>query len=133
MRSPLFNTVKSIAVRNMQDSQVQHSAFNSVRNRASVVAVMTHLGYTPNSPVMIKTWTLKDSKRTGQGVPVAKMPTKAGQEVLKILVEKGIVYAAELTISAKYLQNIIYEIRSIGYEVEPVKEGRFNSAYKLIK
>lgn len=62
-----------------------------------------------------------------------EMATKAGQEVLNALKEHGIYQVSDFELSRKYLKNIIYEVRGLGYTVNVILENRSIVAYRMDK
>lgn len=132
LSNPLYKRVSAIALAGTRNNEIRNTAFDGIRNKQSVRAILLSMGFTPCNYTKPVTWRLK--KRVGpRETPntVVEMRTKCGQEVLDQLKSKGVIDTSEWTLSKKYLSVIIHDIRSLGYNIRTIKKGRFATHYTL--
>lgn len=63
---------------------------------------------------------VKKKKSVGRPKTATDMPTARGQEVLKVLRDKGFYDVSDWSLSQFYLSNIIGQVRELGYKVSTV-------------
>lgn len=130
MNNPLYNKIASIVASKSNYGSINHSAFDGIRNKSSVCAVLTSMGFEPCNKTRPYVWSLPNSRQQ-TAKPKEKMKTKSGYEVLNELKENGIFYVADFKLSRKYLTMILIEIRALGYDVESIRESYSVVAYKM--
>lgn len=129
--NPLQSKVEAIVAKKATYGSVNHSAFDSIRNKSSVCAVLISLGFKPCNEIRPYVWSLPNSRAQSIVKPKREMSTKTGQQVLDHLKAKGIYYVDDFKLSRKYLVVIMTGIRGLGYDVETIREGYTLVAYKL--
>lgn len=133
VKSAVRRQVEDIAWRSARAGEVSNSKFAGIRNQEVVRSTMIDLDYVPDCQAKPTVWRKKGVQRVAISNRDKIMPTKSGREILQMLLETGIVYVADIPLAPKYLQNIIYDVRGLGHKVEPVRDGRSTTAYRLIE
>ena len=72
-------------------------------------------------------------KRCYQLKVATGMRTKRGDEVLAQLLKNGFYPVSHFEGSGSYFREILANIRAIGYEIQPVREGNAIGRYELVK
>jgi hypothetical protein len=132
--NPLYSKVEAIVDQKGAYGSVKHSDFDSIRNKSSVRAILTSMGYKPCNEAKPSVWkeARKKSISTNSSIKAEKeMGTKTGQLVLDELKANGVYQVSSFSLSRKYLDNIIVEIRELGYSVTGIREGNLVKSYKL--
>ena len=62
---------------------------------------------------------------------LTEMTSKKGQEVLEKLKAEGVICVADWNMKRKYLSLLITHARSLGFEIESIRSGRFVTHYTL--
>lgn len=141
--NPLYQRIQKIALSHAKDRRISHAAFNGIRNRSSVRAVLDDLGYVPNNPTNPSYWILKTDlkidieKAKAENVRAPKkieVPQKLShyQLVLAAITKKGIYHSSDFKGSRVYLSCLICRIKKLGYEIKPNKQKNVVVSYELI-
>ena len=127
---PLYSRVKRIVAKKEVGGKISHKEFSSIRNQASVKAILADMGYQANCQTCPVAWGVK-KKAASYDLQTREMPSATSQAVLDQLKTTGIYHKSEFKRSEIYLRNIIALIRAAGYEVVGVKEGKHVNTYTL--
>lgn len=137
--NPLQSKIEAIVAQKAVYGSVKQTDFSSIRNKSSVRAVLTSMGFKPCNEASPAIWkrpkNLRDlrvansakagvvdgeqnvKRSVGRPKTTSDMPTKKGQQVLEQLLEKGFYDVNDFELSQSYLSNIIGQIRELGYTV----------------
>lgn len=133
IKSAVRRKVEDIAWRNSRAGCINHGAFAGIRNHEVVRDALLGMDYVPDCAAKPTVWRKKGLKRVVVSNLDKIMPTKSGRDILQTLLETGIVYVADIPLAPKYLQNIIYDVKSLGHKIESVRSGSHTTAYRLIE
>ena len=140
--NPLQRKIEAIVAQKAVHGSVKHTDFGSIRNKSSVRAVLTSLGFKPCNEANPTVWNRPKNFRSlevlssikgevvdceqsikrsvGRPKTTIDMPTKRGQQVLDKIKEDGFYDVDNFELSQTYLSNIIFEIRELGYKVSSI-------------
>lgn len=140
--NPLQSKIEAIVAQKAVYGSVKQTDFSSIRNKSSVRAVLTSMGFKPCNEASPAIWkrpkNLRDlrvansakagvvdgeqnvKRSVGRPKTTSDMPTKKGQQVLEQLLEKGFYDVNDFELSQSYLSNIIGQIRELGYTVSGI-------------
>lgn len=140
--NPLQSKIEAIVAQKAVYGSVKQTDFSSIRNKSSVRAVLTSMGFKPCNEASPAIWkrpkNLRDlrvansakagvvdgeqnvKRIVGRPKTTSDMPTKKGQQVLEQLLEKGFYDVNDFELSQSYLSNIIGQIRELGYTVSGI-------------
>lgn len=131
LKSAVRQRVEDIERINSRENCINHGAFKSIRSQDVVRDTLLRMNYVPDCTAKPTVWRKNGFHRVAVSNKI--MPTKSGREILQTLLETGVVYVADISLTPKYLQNIIYDIKKLGHKIESVKSGCNTTAYRLIK
>ncbi len=142
LNNPLQRKIEAIVAQKAVYGSVKQTDFSSIRNKSSVRAVLTSMGFKPCNETSPAIWKRPKNLRALEVVNSAKagvvdggqnekrsvgrpkttsdMPTKKGQQVLDKIKEDGFYDVDNFELSQSYLSNIIGEIRELGYKVSGI-------------
>ena len=142
LNNPLQRKIEAIVAQKAVYGSVKQTDFSSIRNKSSVRAVLTNMGFKPCNEASPAIWKrpknlrrLEEVKRVkvelmddtknikrsvGRPKTTSDMSTKKGQQVLDQIKEDGFYDVDNFELSQSYLSNIIGEIRELGYKVSGI-------------
>jgi hypothetical protein len=142
INNPLYSKIESIVVQKTIDGVVKHREFDDIRNKSSVRAILTMMGFKPCNEANPIVWRrpkgIADSlgrasnvtscarvvkRNVGRPQTTSEMPTEKGQQILEQIKEDGFYDVGDFDMSQSYLSNIMSQIRELGYTVSSIKGG----------
>ncbi|MGM8938127.1 hypothetical protein ACS8E2_05475 [Psychrobacter glaciei] len=129
MNEAIYNQIKDTVHRQSRDAQIRHTAFASIRNKATVRAAMDKLGFSADCDCKPNYWTKKPEPKIVKGVietkPVQLMKDQSKKDQFrKLLFKEGVIYLADVKASEAYAQRIASLLRvKEGLNVEPIFKG----------
>lgn len=115
MRHPLYNRVQEIVTKRSVGGMIKNSDFGSIRNQASVRAILIGMGYKPNCQVSPYSWrlpTVDESKNQGFITP--------RQHVITELKNGRTIRVVDIDLPTKYLSSLVSTVRASGVIIESV-------------
>lgn len=119
---PLYNRVQSIVIDRARHGKINRSAFDSIRNKASLMAIMLYLGYQPNDPVCPKYWKYGISNQGSKNTQSSLADeNKRLDDLLMELSLQPIYYLPENEIERRQIIADIRTLRKQGVQIKSIK------------
>lgn len=122
MNNPLYKKVSAIALAGTRNSEIRNKAFDGIRNKESVKAIMTHLGYVPNCYSKPEIWRLKPKPKAKPKLVVQEAPKSVREQMILNLQIKKMVTLKEINVTDAYARTVAKSLMYEGWNIEPVSK-----------
>lgn len=129
MKNPLYNKVQKIVSKKAVSGTVKQSDFSSIRNQASVRAILTDMGYEPSNEIRPFTWSLpkyleiKDPivdgrRRTKKGYISVALGESVCGEIRRRFLDNELLKVDDIAMKRSSVITFMHKLRTEGHKMQ---------------